>query len=185
MKKCAVLLSVFLALDILLLAVSGWMFFQASQVEAQPQGFHAITTNAHKDMAVGQMRVPERLSRGNGFGTCEAPAEVEVRELVRSGSTIEGHDLLKVWIKDPDTPGGAGCFGFRLYRYCEEDGFWYAIYWPGWTYGLTAYLVTETEKDCDVPSDLLEEPGTYMIEIVGGPHGTTIGACTFQLPLED
>lgn len=181
MKKCAVLLSVFLALDILLLAVSGWMFFQASQVEAQPQGFHAITTNAHKDMAVGQMRVPERLSRGNGFGTCEAPAEVEVRELVRGGSASEGHDLLKVWIKDPNQPGLD--FGFRLYRYCEEDGFWYAIYWPGWAARGIYNGTTERVKDCNVPSDLLAEPGKYMVEIEGWDG--LIGACTFQLPLED
>ena len=180
MKKCAVLLSVFLAVDVILLAVSGWMFFQASQAGAQPQGFHAITTNAHKDMAVGQMRVPERLSRGNGFGTCEAPAEVEVRELVRGGSASEGHDLLKVWIKDPNQPGLD--FGFRLYRYCEEDGFWYAIYWPGWAARGIYNGTTERVKDCNVPSDLLAEPGKYMVEIEGWDG--LIGACTFQLPLE-
>jgi len=180
MKKCAVLLSVFLALDILLLAVSGWMFFQASQVEAQPQGFHAITTNAHKDMPVGQMRIPERWTREDGFGTCEAPAEVEVRELVRGGSASEGHDLLKVWIKDPNQPGLD--FGFRLYRYCEEDGFWYAIYWPGWAARGIYNGTTERVKDCNVPSDLLAEPGKYMVEIEGWDG--LIGACTFQLPLE-
>lgn len=180
MKKRAVFLSLFLALDVILLAVSGWMFFQSSQTGVPPQGFHAITTNAHKDMAVGQMRVPERQTRENGFGTCEAPAEVEVRELVRGGSASEGHDLLKVWVKDPNQPGKD--FGFRLYRYCEEDGFWYAIYWPGWTDRLIGTLETERVKNCDVPSDLLEEPGRYIVEIVG-PKGR-IGDCTFELPLK-
>lgn len=172
---------ILLALNLVILAVSGWMLYQSYQLRttAQPQGFHAITTNAHKDMAVGQMRVPERLTREDGFGTCEAPAEVEVRELVRGGSTMEGHDLLKVWIKDPNQPGAE--FGFRLFRYCEEDGFWYAIYWPGWS-SFTGTLETERVKDYDVPSDLLEEPGTYIVEIMG-PKGR-IGGCTFQLPLK-
>lgn len=125
------------------------------------------------------MRVPMRQSREKGFGTCEAPAEIEVRELVRGGSASEGHDLLKVWIKDPNHPGGE--FGFRLYRYCEEDDFWYAIYWPGWMGELRGTLETERVKECNVPSDLLEEPGTYIVEIVGGKD--RIGACTFELPL--
>ncbi len=173
--------SILLALNLVILAVAGWMFYQAYQLSTTAQsGFHPIVTNAHKDMAVGQMRVPERLSRGNGFGTCEAPAEVEVRELVRGGSASEGHDLLKVWIKDPNQPGLD--FGFRLYRYCEEDGFWYAIYWPGWAARGIYNGTTERVKDCNVPSDLLAEPGKYMVEIEGWDG--LIGACTFQLPLE-
>lgn len=185
MKKRVKPSYIFLALNLVILAVSGWMLYQSYQLRttAQPQGFHAITTNADKNMAVGQMRVPERQAREDGFGTCEAPAEVEVRELVRGGSTMEGHDLLKVWIKDPNHPGNQ--FGFRLYRYCEEDGFWYAIYWPGWMQRLIGWVETERVTEFDVPSDLLEEPGTYMIEIMGsvGSEGR-IGGCTFQLPLK-
>lgn len=184
MKKRIVLLSIFLALDIILLAVSGWMFFQASRAQS---GFHPIVTNANENANVGQMRVPRMAGESEQFGTCESPAEIEVREHVPAGKTYngrdleEGHSLLVVRIKDP-TGGSNGDFNYTIYRYCEEDGFWYQVYLTSFAFRGYASAGEEWEKYFEIPSDVLEEPGKYIIEIKN--MNGRIGGCTFELPLK-
>lgn len=186
MKKRTVFLSVFLALDIILLAVSGWMFFQASQAGVQPEGFHAIITNAEEYVSVGQMRLSKAVDRNSLFGSCMEPKEVQVRDYVPAGKTYngqalkEGHSLLAVWIKDP-TGGSNGDFNHTLYRYCEEDGFWYEVYSTHFAYRGFGTGGGEWDEYCEIPSDVLEDPGKYIIQIES--MAGTVGGCTFELPL--
>ncbi len=188
MKKRTTFLSSFLMLDIVLLAVSGWMFFQASQAGAQPQGFHPIVTSADEyAVAVGQMRLPKDVDRTGLFGTCEEPKEVQVQDYVPVGQTYngqdlkEGHSLLVVRIKDP-TGESNGDFNYTIYRYCEEDGFWYQMYYTSFASRGYASMAEEWDRYFEIPSDVLEEPGKYIIEIKN--MNGRVGACTFQLPLE-
>lgn len=182
--------SILLALNLVILAVAGWMFYQAYQLSrtAQPQGFHPIVTSADEyAVAVGQMRLPKDVDRTGLFGTCAEPKEVQVQDYVPAGQTYngqdlkEGHSLLVVRIKDP-TEGSNGDFNHTLYRYCEEDGFWYEVYSTSFAYRGFATGGGEWDEYCEIPSDVLEEPGKYIIQFES--MAGTVGACTFQLPLE-
>lgn len=188
MKKRAVFLSLFLALDVILLAVSGWMFFQSSRTGAQPQGFHPIVTNGNEHEWVGQMRMPKMVTDRGEFGSCQSPAEIEVREYVPAGQTfrgrdlLEGHSLLWLWIKDPEHDT-SGKYNYTLYRFCEEDGFWYQVYLTAYAFPGSYIPGDEWDKCYEIPSDTLEEPGKYVIELKTS-DGERVGACTFELPLK-
>ena len=175
--------SILLALNLVILAAMVWTFYQTYQLKMVNQsGFHPIVTNAHENTSVGQLRVSRYRARNSTFGTCEPPRVVEVREHVPGGGTsYENHDLLRVWLEDPAERLGED-YDFKLYHYCEEDGFWYMVYSPGYSFRGLSFQLAEKEEEFDVPSDVLAEPGKYMIEIedIGG----YFGACTFQLPLE-
>lgn len=186
MKKRTVFLSAFLALDIVLLAVSGWMFFRASQAGAQPQGFHPIVTNADENVRVGKMRMPKMVTDRSEFGSCASPAGIEVRDYVPAGQTYNGQDLeegcssLVLWVKDPEH-NSSGKYDYTIYRYCEEDGFWYQLYLTSFAFPGSYIPGDEWDKYYQIPSDVLEVPGKYIIELKTGDD--RIGGCTFELPL--
>lgn len=193
MKKRTRLGAVLLSANLLLLAVSGWMLFQAYQLKiANQSDFHPILSSVHENEKVGQMRVP--MSRVNshvdgqaGFGEFLPPVEMEVREIVPGGGNFRGYhyDSLKLWLKIPEMATNGGSFDFRLYHYCEEDGFWYTVYCTSFFHRAVIAPWQEGIKDCPIPSELLTEPGKYMIEVLTEDGDGVLGGCTFQLPLEN
>lgn len=168
------ILAVSLSANLLLLALYGWLWF------APEKSFPLALPDCTPDYAyAGQLRLPsDTFFQPDSDEIYEQIYTVRFQFLARTHGTgeREGFDLLR--FKRTYLRTTANFTNFCLLRFCPEDGCWWLIY--GTDAFQPAYAFTKTTEDEGeywVPSELVAEPGRYMLTF---PQ-TGIGLCEFEL----
>ncbi len=179
-KRTKVILTLCTALNLLVLACAGWLFYQAQEKTVWGPPVQA-SVGASAD--VGYMRispnvpVPSYLYR-------PAPEYVkyEFQEHIPDGNPEFQSDIVRIkrTVSDDLSEYVKDCGGtyMRIAWYCEEDGYWYAVYYPNHMIQASASPLIPGEKvlECSIPSDVLARPGRYQVEFFD------LGCCEFEIP---
>lgn len=190
-KRTKVILALCTALNLLLLACAGWLFYLAREKAVWSPPIQA-SVPASGD--VGYLRispdvpVPSYLYR-------PAPDYVKYEFLERipnmgpEGQAIKGDpgsqsDIVRIKRTVSDSvpeskinDSRASAYQ-RVAWYCQEDGYWYAVYYPNYLIpaGFSPLVPGEQVLECFVPSDVLARPGRYKLEF------SDLGCCEFEIP---
>ncbi len=179
MKKVGkIIVAVLLVVSLTWSAVSTFLLYRSKQDSG---GFKPVVTQASDYAEVGQMRLPKlwetlKLNHTKDF------VDLEFLGLERGTSRVttsagDAYDVLRIKVTLREQVEEQEYFvNFWIYRYCPEDGFWYAVYYPGHASKAVSHKVSgERIEEYDVPPDILAEPGLYAFGIDG------LGCCSFEV----
>lgn len=179
MKKAGrILLVILLVVSVTWSAVSTFLLYRSKQDSG---GFKPVVTQASDYAEVGQMRLPKlwetlKLNHTKDF------VDLEFLGLERGISRVttsvgDAYDVLRIKVTLREKVEKEEYFvNFWIYRYCQEDGFWYTIYNPCHIErGYSQPVSGERIEEYDVPPDILAEPGLYAFGIDG------LGCCSFEV----
>lgn len=153
-----------------------WIFLSDHSDSFQP-----VSTPVSDSALVGQMRTTKFYAESGMFDTTDnARFRLEFVEIVPGGCTDEGeegYDLVRIKRTVKRETSGGPDDNFWLLRYCPEDGYWYALYYPNYFVRTVAYSlgVGSSIQECAVPPELIAEPGLYAIGFEG------VGCCQFEI----
>lgn len=143
--------------------------------------FQPVSTPVSDSALVGQMRTTKFYAESGMFDTTDnARFRLEFVEIVPGGCTDEGeegYDLVRIKRTVKRETSGGPDDNFWLLRYCPEDGYWYALYYPNYVVRSVAYSlgVGSSIQECAVPPELIADPGLYAIGFEG------VGCCQFEI----
>lgn len=143
--------------------------------------FQPVSTQVSDSALIGQLRTTKFYAESGMFDTTDSAwFRLEFVEIVSGDHSLEGEEgydvaRIKQTVKQPTATGPDR--NFWLFRYCSEDGFWYALYYPNYVVRSVAYSlgVGSSIQECAVPPELIADPGLYAIGFEG------VGCCQFEI----
>lgn len=140
------------------------------------RGFEPIDSSAWEGSFVGRLRLSNDITTNYLNTKAEnQPIKLEFLEIAEGESSV-GDDYVSIKAKQTVKKEVQHYTNYWLLHFCEEDGFWYLVYYSGYAERGAGYpAASQDPVNFDVPADVLSDSGQYAIVIKG------LGCCLFEI----